>query len=344
MKKVSKQKSLTFLFALKGAISRGLSLEMGIEMLSKFQGKPINKYLNQILFLVKKKNKRIFELLEQFGFITKEEKVLFEKAKDIRFVMDRVLEMRKIQGSFTKAFLKLFPMLVFASVFMPLITYAILGKFTGVMSQLFYILKAKGITPTFDDLGLPSMFYYVWDKNILLYVSVAFGIFFTIFFGIFFYLKRYKPSILYKLLPPTAYDDLPFLLSYMGALNRVGYPIKKVADILAESDLKPGWKLFFNDLKKRVKKGENIYLSFQRENFPKEIVTYVKYDEMSGDFWGNIESLKELSMMRNRDITELVTAQIKPYMTLLGWGLIIYFITGVMLFSFAMNNLSNLIT
>ena len=142
---------------------------------------------------------------------------------------------------------------------------------------------------------------------------------------------------------PTAYDDLPYLLAYMSILNKVGYPIKKVAEILAQSNLKPGWKMFFKDLENRIKKGEKIYISFKREGFPEEIVTYIKYDELGGDFWANIDSLKDLTIMRNNEISDLFSSQLKPYITLLGWLIVIYFLSGVFLFSFAINNLANLL-
>ncbi len=343
MKKVSKQKSLVFLFALKGALSRGLSLEVGIDMLAKIQPKPLNKYLNQIMFLVKNKNKKIFVLLEQYGFITKEEQIIFEKAKDTKMAINKVLEMRKIQNRFSTLFLKMFAFPFIAFIATPILVYVLLGKFDVVLSQLFLLLKNKGITPTFYDLGLPSAYYFVWDRQILIYISVTAAVTAFIFYNIFFYLKRYKPQILYKLLSPVAYDDLPYLLSYMAALNKVGYPMRKVVNILAQSNLKPGWTMFFKDLEKKVQSGQKIYLSFQKENFPKEIVTYVKYDELNGDFWGNIESLKELAVMRNKEISSLFEMQIKPYVTLIGWAVVIYFISGLMLFSFAVNNLASLL-
>ena len=342
-KKVSKGKSLIFLFALRGALSRGLPLETSIEMLSKIQSKPINVYLRQIIFLVRKKNKKIFTLLEQYGFITNEERIVFEKAKDTKFALNKVLEMRKIQDNFSKVFLKLFIMPFSALIFAPLLTYWVLGNFSMAMDSIFTMLKSRGITPTFDDLGLPSFYYFVWDTSILIKISVISAIVAVIFYGSFFYLKRYKPRILYKILPPTAYDDLPYLLSYMSILNKVGFPIKKVAEILAKSNLKPGWHMFFKDLEKRVKNGESIYLAFKKENFPNEIVTYIKYDELNGDFWANIDGLRELAIMRNKDITDIFTSHIKPYTVLLGWGIIIFFISGIMLYSFSINNLASLL-
>lgn len=343
MKKVSRPKSFGFLFALKGALSRGLSVEMAIDMLSKTQPKPVNIYLSQIMFLVRNKNRKIYELLEQYGFITKEEQIILEKAKDAKYAINKIIEMRQIANQFSFAFLKLFIFPFFALIFMPLITYFALGKFYIVLSQILILLKNRGITPTFQDLGLPSMYYFVWDRNILLYISGISFIVMIIFYSTFLYLRRYKPSVLYKILYPTAYDDLPYLLSYMSALNKVGYPIKRIAEILSKTNLKPGWKKFFKELERKIKNREKIYIVFKKENFPKEIVTYIQYDEMSGDFWGNIDNLKELVMMRNKDITKLVTDQIKPYITLIGWGIIVYFISGLMLFSFSMNNLASLL-
>jgi len=341
-KKVSKNKSLVFLFALRGALSRGLSLEIAVEMLSKIQPKPINTYLSQIIFLVRKKNKKIFELLEQYGFITNEEKIVFEKAKDTKFALQKVLEMRKIQDNFSRVFLKMFIFPFVALIFTPLLTYWVLNTFSSAMGAIFVMLENKGIKVTFDDLGLPSFYYFVWDKSILIKISVISAIIAVIFYGSYFYFKRYKPRILYKILPPTAYDDLPYLLSYMSVLNKVGFPIKKVAEILAKSNLKPGWHMFFKDLEKRVKNGESIYFAFKKENFPNEIVTYIKYDELNGDFWANIDNLRELTIMRNKDITEMFTSQIKPYVVLISWGIIIFFLSGIMLYSFSINNLTSL--
>jgi len=341
--KVSKQKSLMFLFALRGALSRGFSLEIAIEMLSKIQPKPVNKYLSQIIFLVRKRNAKIFPLLEQYGFITKEERILFENAKDTKFAVSKVIEMRKIQNRFSTSFLKLFifPFIVLMTV--PVGLYFILGKFNSALNQIFFLLKSRGITPTFDDLGLPSCYYFVWDRKILFYISGISTVVFVLFFGVFLYLRKYKPEVLYKILYPTAFDDLPYLFSYMSALNKVGIPIKKIAEILAKSNLKPGWKRFFKDLEKRVKNGEKIYIAFEKYGFPKEIVTYIRYDEMSGDFWANIDGLKDLAMMRNKEITDMVLSQLKPVFTLIGWFIVVFFLSGLMLYSFGINNLASLL-
>ena len=341
--KVSKQKSLMFLFALKGALSRGFSLETAIEMLSNIQPKPVNKYLKQIIFLVRKKNAKIFPLLEQYGFITKEERILFENAKDTKFAVSKVIEMRKIQDRFSKSFLKLFIFPIIALTIAPIGVYFLIGKFHNALSQIFYLLKARGITPSYDQLGLPPFFYFVWDRSILIEMSVISAVFFIVFFSLFFYFKRYKPEILYKILYPTAYDDLPYLFSYMSALNKVGIPIKKIAKILSKSNLKPGWKKFFKELERRVKNGDKIYIAFEKNNFPKEIVTYIKYDEMSGDFWANIDGLKELTMIRNEEISDMLIQQLKPIFTLISWGIMVYLISGLMLFSFGINNLTALL-
>jgi hypothetical protein len=341
--KLSKIKSTAFLYALKGALSRGFSLELSIEMLSKVQPKPINKYLENIVFLVKKKNEKIPNLLHKFGFITQEEKIILEKAQDTKFAINSIIEMRKIDGLFLKSFFKVVTLPFLALIFAPLGVKKLLENIDPILSQMFYMLKAKGIEPSFEMLGIPKMFYFLWDRKILDYVTFTSAVVFIFIIVFIFFTRTYKPSILYKLLPPASYDDMPYILSYMASLNKVGYPAEKVADILAKSNLRPGWKEMFLRIKENIKKGGKIYTEFERMCFPKEIVTYIKYDELSGDFWGNIEEIKNLSIERNKQISEFFTGQIKPVSTILTYMIIFYFIVGILMLNLSLTNIGNLI-
>jgi type II secretory pathway component PulF len=344
MKKVSIQKSTAFLYALRGALGRGLSLEMAIEMLSKIQPKPLNKYLNQIIFLVKKKNKKIPDLLYQYDFLTKEEKIILEKANDAKFAIDKIIEMRKIDGLFLKSFFKTVSFPFIALIIAPIGVKALLVKIDPILQEMFLLLKEKGITPTYDVLGLPNIFYFLWDRKILDIVSITSAVIFIGLIVGIFALREFKPSVLYRMIPYAAYDDMPYILSYMSALNKVGYPAEKVADILARSNIRKGWKQFFLNLRKRINKGEKIYQEFERAKFPKEIVTYIKYDELGGDFWHSIDSIKELAISRNKQVSDFFVGQLKPLMTILGYAIIFFFLISVLMLNFAMTNIGNLLS
>ena len=330
-----------FLYALKGALSRGIPLAMSIEMLSKIQPKPLDKYLKRIIFLVKKKNKRIPDLLAQYDFLTPNEKIILEKSADAKFAIDEIINMRKIQDQFTSSLIKLlaFPALIL--IVMPFISNFMLNAFKRPFNDMLLILKSKGIT---YHMQTPKIFYYVYHQNWLFYTSIIAGVIIGGIFILYFYLKQYKPQILYRFLTPVAYDDLPFILSYMSALNKVGFPVEKVAEILAKSSIKPGWKLFFKNLQKRIIKGDKIYVEFKNQGFPKEMVTYIEYDELGGNFWDSIDSLKDLAIERNKEINHFLLNQLKPVFTYLSYGIMIFFVIGIVLLNLEMYNITNLLS
>lgn len=339
--KVSKEKSTMFLYALRGALSRGLSIEKAIEMLSQVQPKPLSKILKNITFLVKKKHKRIPDLLYQYGILNKNEKVILEQAKDAKFAINEILEMRKIQGQFLRSLIKLlwFPLLVLFA--MPFLTHWLMSMFKGAIDNMILILKQKGIDFHYN---IPHAFYYIYHPKWLYYQSIIVAVFTFLFFAIYFYLLYYKPSILYKIFKPAAYDDLPYILSYMSALNKVGFPVEKIAEILGKSNIRPGWRRFFKNMQKKIKQGEYIYTEFKKMNFPEEMVIYMKYDEINGDLWESIDSLKELSMERNKEINEFLSLKLKNLTTILTYAIIAYFIIGVVLLNFSLMNIANLLS
>ena len=330
-----------FLYALKGALSRGIPLASAIEMLSKVQPKPLDKYLKRIVFLVKQKNKRIPDLLAQYDFLTPNEKIILEKASDAKFAINEIINMRKIQDQFTSSLIKLLGFPVFVLITMPFLTRFMLNAFKQPFNDMLMILKSKGIV---YHMQTPKIFYYVYHPSWLFYTSIISGAVISVIFFLYFYFKHYKPQILYKFLTPVAYDDLPFILAYMSALNKVGYPVERVAEILAKSSIKPGWKLFFKNLKNRIVKGDKIYVEFKRQNFPKEMVTYIEYDELGGNFWDSIDSLKDLAIERNKEINTFLLKQLKPIFTYLSYMIIIYFILGIILLNLEMYNITNLLS
>ena len=336
--KISNQKSTMFLYSLRGALSRGMPLLLSIEMLSKLQPKPLNKYLSKIVFLAKRRNLKIPDLMEKYGFINYNEKIILEKAQDAKFAINQIVEMRKIQDQFTSTLFKLtsFPAIVL--IVMPLATNGMLTAFKKPIDNMMLILKSKGID---YQLQVPHYFYYIYHQNWLKYASVLSVLIVGGFFLAFFLLKYYNPKILYKFIRPVAYDDLPFILTYMSALNKVGIPIEKIADILANSSIKPGWKKFFKNLQRKIKKGEKIYNEFKKQYFPAEIVTYIQYDEIAGSFWDSIDSLKELTIERNKEINGFLLNQLKPITSYFTYAIIIYYLIGIVLLNMDMYNIAN---
>lgn len=341
LKKVSKEKSTMFLYALKGALSRGLSIEKSIEMLSKTQPKPLNRYLKNIIFLIKKKNKKISDLLASYDILTKNEKIILEQAKDAKFAVSEIIKMRQIQGQFIKSFFTLiyFPILVL--IFMPFLTKYMLSLFQKPINDMLIILKQKGIAFHYN---IPKIFYYIYHPQWLTYQSIIIIVLAGGIIGSYFYLLYYKPSVLYKILKPSAFDDMPYILNYMSALNKVGFPVEKIAEILGKSDIRPGWKTFFKNMQKRIKNGEKIYVEFRKMNFPEEIVTYIQYDELNGNFWNSIDELKELAINRNKEINTFLMSKLKGIFTMLAFAIIIYFLIGVILLNFNLMNIANLLS
>ena len=341
IKKVSKEKSTMFLYALKGALSRGLSIETAIEMLSKTQPKPLNKYLKSIMFLIRKKNKKLTDLLMQYDILNKNEKIILEQAKDAKFAINEIIKMRQIQGRFTKTLISLAWFPVGLLIIMPFITHWILNILSKPLDNLKLILKQKGIEFHYS---IPHIFYYIYHPNWLYYQ--AFIVFFItvgciLLYSFFLY---YKPSILYKILQPVAYDDLPYIFNYMSALNKVGFPVEKIADILAKSNIRTGWKTFFKNMQKRIIKGEKVYSEFRKMNFPEEMVMYLQYDEINGDLWTSIDSLKELTINRSKEINDFLIMKIKNIILLLSYSIIVYYILGTVLLNFNYMRIANLLS
>jgi type II secretory pathway component PulF len=187
--KISKQKSTMFLYALKGALSMGIPLTQAVKMLSKTQPKPLNNVLKRITFLVENKNDRIEDLLEKFGIINYNEKLLLEKANDTKFAVNEIIKMRKIQNQFTGTLIKLFRFPLIVLITMPFLAQYLVGVFSVPLNQLKLILKSMGIT---YHLTVPNYFFYVYHPEWLPYVAVGSGILFIGMFIVYMYLSKNK--------------------------------------------------------------------------------------------------------------------------------------------------------
>lgn len=330
---LSKSQKLLLLYSLKASLNMGITLQKAIELQSLSQKGKIKKLLTKANYLIVHKQKKTADALYATGIIKNEEKILLSNSKDPKMALQLIIETIELQGQFDKTLLSIlwFPVLaVLGGMFA---AYKMLPIFLKPFHELLKIVKIKGI-PTQNLQHFDSYLWYINNykdlpEYMLIYSGVVLGIII-----LYFYLRYFYSEIIYKIFPLSAYDDLPFILTYMKGLKQVGLPTEKIFKILANAKVKPTWKRLFIVLLKNVEKNDTnfkISQTFKRFNYPNEVVNFLKYAEETNNFWDNIENLIKFVKEKNKIGNRFFKETIGKISTPLGYIILLYFLIGPVL-------------
>jgi hypothetical protein len=233
--------------------------------------------------------------------------------------------------------MKLFAFPVIAVIIGLSIAYFAQPTFNGMVTSLVeQVQLAKGIDVS-DETGL---IWYLERRDITLYMLLGYIAFVITLLSSYFYYLRYKPEVIYRIFPLKAYDEVPYILMLIYNLQKVGLDQVRVFNILKESSPRVGWIKLFDLLEREATAGRMIHIIFEKYHFPKDVTIVLKSAEVSRTFWDNMAALIEYVQDANAVKHKNITAMFGGTSTVVGFLIILYFVAGLFMAMFSLQNLS----
>lgn len=340
-KKLPTKSSTAILRSFESLIKVGNSIPSAIEVLVQVESGRTKRILEKVHYSITKQDISIGKALEKEGIIQDTEVVVIDKSTNALEAVKSIIAIRDLSGNFEKTMLRLFAFPVIAVVIGLGIAYAFQPTFYDMVYNLIAQVKvAKGIDLS-DEV---SLMWYLENRDRNLYIVVSYISLLTIIISLYFYNLRYKPESIYKTLPLKAYDDVPYILMLIYNLQKVGLDQVRVFRLLRESSPRIGWIKLFDLLEKEAVAGRYIYTIFDRYHFPKDVVLVLKSAEVSKTFWDNTEVLVTYVRETNSNKHKNIHALFGGLSTVLGFLIILYFVVGLFMAMFELQNLAMSLT
>jgi len=337
--KINKKDSTVMIKSIRSLMGLGNSLFEAIKLQQEIETGKNAKIIKKIIYMVEEKNYSLEKLLYQYGIIDNSEYLILANSKDTKESLESIIKLRSVNSNFDKTLISLlsFPI---AGFFIGIgIAKFLLPSISKPVNDLVKIAKIKKGIDIDETMNVPPSFYYIHHPEYVNYVFFG-GLFLMIaLFLTYQYLKKENPSVLYKIMPLKAYDDIPFIFILMRSLNKGGLDLYTIADKLYKSDIGKGWKIFFLRLKRRIEKRGDIYPVFKNFGFPKQIYLIIKVSEKSKAFWENFDNMITYSQEVNTFKNEEIRDRWKSITVILGYVEVIYYIVGILLLMLSMQNI-----
>jgi len=318
-------------------IKVGNSLPSAIDILIQVEKGNIKKSLEKVHHNITKQDISIGEALKREGIIEKSEVFVIEKSTSSKEAINSILSIRELQGSFERTMLSLFAFPLIAVVIGLVIAHLAQPTFHDMIYSLVEQVRIiKGI----DVSDQANLMWYLEDKDITINILIVYLISLTSFISLYFYYLKYHPEVIYKILPLKAYDDVPVILMLIYNLQKVGLDQVKVYNILKDSSPRVGWIKLFDGLEKEAIEGRMIYTIFERYSFPKDVILVLKSAEVSKTFWDNMDILIEYVQNTNKDKHKSLTSIFGGMSSILGFLIILYFVSGLFMAMFSLQSLA----
>ena len=337
MKKVNKNESLAILLGLRAALKLGLTIQEAVALQSETSKGKIGKTLTKASYLINKKRKKIANVFYRLGILSLEEKYILENAgMASKQAIDEIIKLREIKGRFDKTLLSLlwFPFLS-GIVGMSLVLF-LFPKFNKPFQAVVEMAKIRGIT----DFSTSTGFWYIDHFHIVKYALVLWIVGGLSLVGTYLFVRKYHPDFIYRIFKLAAYDDIPYILTYMKILHNLGVPPIQITNMLYNSNTHSGWKKLFLKLKKAITKSKPLWQEFKRFGFPSEITLFMKYAEEAKDFWGNIDNMIAFTFQKSIDGNEMLKRIWGPMSSYASYTIVIYFLAGILMFIFQLQSIA----
>ncbi len=337
-KKISKRDSLTILKSIRALTRLGYSFAEAIKIQNTIEEGANKKIFNHIVLQIDVNNIPIEDVLLKYGVIGNSEYLILQNSKDIKQSLDNIIQIRSISNNFLKTITKLFVFPFVGLIVGLLVVHLLLPVIKKPVDELIQIAKIKHGVEIDSTLGIPKAFFYIQHPEWTYYIFGSIVIIILISIFAFKHYSQNNPSVLYKILPLKAYDDLPYIFILMRSLNKGGLDMYSIATILEKSKLNKGWKKFFKTIRKQVDDNKPLYVVFQKFNFPKQIYVILKTAESSKSFWETFDETIKYTEEMNKIKNEFLLNNFKGISVIVGYSFIIYFLLGVVLLMFSMQN------
>lgn len=336
-KKLPVKSSTAILRSFESLIKVGNSIPSAIEVLVQVESGRTRRVLEKVHYSITKQDVSIGKALEKEGIIFDTEVVVIDKSTNALEAVKSIIAIRELSGNFEKTMLRLFAFPAIAVVIGLTIAYFAQPTFYDMVYNLVAQVKvAKGI-----DMGNDvDLMWYLKDRSLNLYLIIGYIGFLTFMISLYFYYLRYKPEVIYKTLPLKAYDDVPYILMLIYNLQKVGLDQVRVFRLLKESSPRIGWIRLFDLLEKEALAGRFIYSIFDRYHFPKDVVLVLKSAEVSKTFWDNTQVLVTYVQETNANKHKNIQALFGGFSTVFGFLIILYFVAGLFMAMFTLQNLA----
>jgi type II secretory pathway component PulF len=337
--KIGREESTIILKSLKALMRLGNSLFESLQLQIEIEEGKNKKVLEKIVTQIRKNNKPTEDMLFQYGLINDSEKLILENSKDTKKSVSYIIGIREISSNFNKTMqvLLFFPII---SIFLGLsIAKFLLPIISAPVNELIQVAQIKKGISLEETMNIPPAFFYIHHPESVDYVIAFTIVVIACLFFLFRYLEKNNPSLLYKIAPLKAFDDIPYIFTLMRSLNVGGMDIYSITNVLSKSKINKGWRYLFLRLKKRIEQNKKIYTVFQEFGFPKQLSVIIKTSESSKSFWDNfddmIEYAKEVNINKNKEIRTKYSGLAK----MVGYSIIVYFLAGILLLMFSMQNI-----
>jgi len=338
-RKISKEDSKIILKSLKALMRLGNSLFESLELQVEIEEGKNKKILEKLIIQIKKNKKNPEDMMLFYGLVNESEKLILEKSKDTKKSLDYIINIREISSNFNKT--------VYALLFFPLISWYIglsIAKFllpimSAPVNDLIKIAEIKKGVSLEETMNIPPAFFYIHHPGSIDFIILLSTIIFILVYIAYKYFEKNNPSALYKIMPLKAYDDIPYIFILMRSLNVGGMDMYKITKILYGSKINKGWRYFFKKLNKTIEANKKIYSVFQEFGFPKQLSVIIKTSETSKSFWESFDDMisyaKEVNVNKNKEIRDKYSGLSK----IIGYTIIVYFLVGILLLMFSMQNI-----
>lgn len=338
----SKKDTFAVIYSLLSLVKLGNSLAQSIVLLEEMETGKVKKYLKTVILLINNKKYDVAKALYTLGFLKEHEALILGKAKDVKRSLKDIIDMREISSNFTSTLLKLTVFPAICIIIGLLIAFKLLPIFAEPLNSINKILELRGISQMGDD-GISDFFWYVNYPDLVLPVLYI-SIFLIIGFYLgYFYLREKNPSFLYRIVKLVAYDDMPFILLFMRALNRTGMVPLDIAEELSRCNIKSGWKPLFKNIKNGIKDSQPLYNVLEKFYFPKEVTLIVKSAEIGKSFWENMDGLIQYTVEKNENGNKLLLRYFGGLANLIGYSIVIYFLIGIFIIMLQIQTVSTAI-
>lgn len=336
-KKLSLDVSSGILRSFESLIKVGNSLPSAIDILIQVEKGKNKKILEKVHYSITKLDLSVGKSLEKEGIISDNEVFVIDKSTNALEAVKSILTIREFSGNFEKSMMKLFAFPVIAVVIGLLIAYLAQPTFNGmVVSLTEQVQLTKGI----DVSNETDLMWYLQRRDITLYLLIGYIALIASLLSGYFYYLRYKPEFIYKIFPLKAYDEVPYILMLIYNLQKVGLDQVRVFNILKDSSPRVGWIRLFDWLEKEAIAGRMIYVVFEKYHFPKDVILVLKSAEVSRTFWDNMAPLIGYVQDTNAVKHKTLTAMFGGTSTVVGFLIILYFVAGLFMAMFTLQNLS----
>lgn len=336
-KVLSQNTSSRIIRSFESLIKVGNSLPNAIWILTQVESGSTKKLLEKVHYNITKLDMSIGRALEKEGIVKDSEVFLIDKSTNALEAVRSILAVRELSGNFEKTIFKLFTFPAIAVIIGLLIAYTAQPTFHDMVYSLVEQVK---ITKGIDVSDQTELMWYLQDRLITLWILEGYSVFMVAFISYYFYLLMFKPEIIYRFLPLKSYDDVPYILMLMHNLQKVGLDQVRIFGILKKSSPRPGWVKLFDRLEKEAIAGRYIHSVFEKVYFPKDVTLVLKSAEVSKTFWENMPALIAYTQEANTSKHKFIMSVFGGISSVVGFMIILYFVSGLFMAMFSLQNLS----